>query len=319
MVVTNSSYKRPKWLYGEHLETIIPSLLRKVKITPPDQERIETPDNDFLDLDWYKVGSAQLVIVSHGLEGSSESQYALGIASYFTGKGIDVLCWNYRGCSGEINRQLRFYHSGATDDLEVVIKHALEAGYEKLALVGFSLGGNITLKFLGEKPGKYNQIKTATVFSVPIQLSNGCDEISRPKNKIYTNRFLRKLKSKVREKHRLMPEKLPLNGIDSISNLRDFDNIFTGPMHGFKDAEDYYEKSSSIYFLDNIITPTLIVNALNDPFLSQSCYPFEQLREHKYVYFEAPDHGGHVGFRPAAKDGSYWSERRAYKFIKEWL
>ena len=319
MLITNSSYKPPKWLFGEHLETIIPSLLRKVNITPTATERIETPDDDFLDLDWYTVGSESIAIVSHGLEGSSQSQYALGIAHYFTNKEIDVLCWNYRGCSGEMNRQPRFYHSGATDDLEVVVKHTIGMGYKNIALVGFSLGGNVTLKFLGEQPGKYEQVKTAAVFSVPLHLSNGCDEISRPKNKIYSNRFLRKLKAKVREKHMLMPHAFPLNGVDKINNLREFDNVFTGPLHGFKDAEDYYEKSSSLYFLDSIVIPTLIVNALNDPFLSPTCYPMEQLRNHASVYFEAPDHGGHVGFRPAAKDGSYWSERRAYEFIGKWI
>ncbi|MCB0497650.1 MAG: alpha/beta fold hydrolase [Cyclobacteriaceae bacterium] len=319
MLITNSSYKKPGWPNGEHLETIIPSLFRRVKVSPSSQEQINTPDDDFLDLDWYKVDSDKLIIVSHGLEGSSESQYATGIAKYFNSKGIDAICWNYRGCSGKMNKQLRFYHSGATDDLEVIIKHAITTGYTNIGLVGFSLGGNVTLKFLGEAPKKYNEIKTAAVFSVPLHLSSGCDEISRPKNKIYANRFLRKLKYKIREKHKIMPDKLPLNGLQSVNTLRDFDDMYTGPLHGFENAEDYYQKSSAIFFLDKISVPTLLVNALNDPFLPDLCYPFEQLKEHTYVYFEAPDHGGHVGFRPAAADGSFWSERRAYEFIAERL
>lgn len=319
MIVNNSSYPKPRWLPGQHFETIIPSLFRKVKVSPTTKERISTQDNDFLDIDWYKVGSKQLVIVSHGLEGSSESQYALGVARYFSAKGIDVACWNYRGCSGEINRQPRFYHSGATDDLKVVIEHGIQKGYTSIALMGFSLGGNLTLKFLGEASGAFPQIKTAVVFSVPLHLSAGCDEISKPKNILYANRFLKRLKKKVKEKHKLMPKDLPLNGVDKVRNLRDFDNMFTGPLHGFIDAEDYYQKSSALYFMDQIATPTLVVNALNDPFLPKECYPIEQLREHPYVYFEAPDHGGHVGFRPASNDGSYWSERRAFDFIKGWL
>lgn len=319
MIIANSSYTKPKWLFGEHLETIIPALFRKVDATPSSKERIDTPDNDFLDLDWYKVDSEQLVIVSHGLEGSSQSQYAVGLANYFNSKGLDALCWNYRGCSGTINNQPRFYHSGATDDLQTVVKHAIDVGYSTIVLVGFSLGGNLTLKFLGEAPNRYPQIKAAANFSVPLHLSSGCDEISLPKNKLYANRFLRKLKSKVKAKHNKMPDIFPLNGIQQVNNLRHFDNLITGPLHGFKDAEDYYEKSSAINFLKHISIPTLLVNALNDPFLPQTCYPFEELKNHPYVYFETPKNGGHVGFRPANNDGSYWSERRAYEFISDWI
>lgn len=319
MLVANSSYQKPKWLSGEHLETIIPSLFRKVDITPPDKERINTPDDDFLDLDWYKVGSDKLVIVSHGLEGSSQSQYALGIAKYFNTKGIDVLCWNYRGCSGTINNLSIFYHSGATYDLETIVNHTIHTGYSSVALVGFSLGGNLTLKFLGEAPNKFSQIKAAATFSVPIDLSTGCDEISLPKNKIYANRFLRKLKAKVKAKHVKMPDQLPLNGVLKIDNLREFDNVITGPLHGFKNAEDYYSKSSALGYLEHIRIPTLLVNALNDPFLPRECYPYDLLKEHPYVHFETPENGGHVGFRPADNTGSYWSERRAYEFIAEWI
>jgi uncharacterized protein len=315
MLVANSTYKKPSFLVGEHIETIIPSIFRKVKVSPTQNERIRTHDDDFLDLDWYCAGSKQLVIVSHGLEGSSKSQYAVGVANYFNKNNIDVLAWNYRGCSEEINVTTKFYHSGATYDLETVISHTLNKGYSKIALIGFSLGGNLTLKYLGEEREKHKEITAAVVFSVPVDLGAGCDEISRPKNIMYTNRFLRRLKRKLRAKHNLMGDKFPLNGLNKIKDLRKFDEIFTGPLHGFKNAEDYYAQSSSLFYIDNITTPTLIVNALNDPFLPDACYPIEKLREHKHIWFETPANGGHVGFMPAAKDGSYWSDRRALEFI----
>lgn len=317
MIVAKSSYKRSKFIYGEHIETIIPSLFRKVSLTPTEKERISTPDNDFLDLDWHRVGSKKLVIVSHGLEGSSKSQYIVGLASYFNKNNIDALAWNYRGCSGEMNLTTKFYHSGATYDLETVITHTIQKGYSKITLVGFSLGGNLTLKYIGEEPNKHKEIISAVTFSVPLDLSAGADEISKKKNIMYSNRFLRRLKRKLKEKNKLLGDKFPLNGVSNIKDLRTFDDIYTGPLHGFKNAEDYYFKSSSLFYLDQINIPTLIVNAINDPFLPSTCYPTELLKDHKFIWFETPSHGGHVGFMPAAKDGSYWSERRAFGFINQ--
>ncbi|MCF6352367.1 MAG: alpha/beta fold hydrolase [Cyclobacteriaceae bacterium] len=319
MFIQKSTYQKPFFIGGAHIETVIPNIFRKVKVTPTNTERIITPDDDFLDLDWHKAGSDSLVIVSHGLEGSSESQYVAGMAKYFNKKNIDVLGWNYRGCSGEMNLTTKFYHSGATYDLETIVKHSIGKGYTKIVLVGFSLGGNLTLKFLGEAPGKYSQVCCGVAFSVPLDLSSSCTEISKFKNKLYAIRFLKRLKKKIRAKHKLMGDKFPLNGIDGITDLRTFDNVFTGPLHGFKNAEDYYAKSSALFYLDKIEIPTLIVNSLNDPFLPAECYPIQKLKDHKQVWFETPNHGGHVGFGSAAKDGSYWSERRAYEFIKEYM
>ena len=315
MLVAKSTYKKSAFFSGEHIETMIPSIFRKVKLTPTAKERIKTPDNDFLDLDWHKVNSNHLVIISHGLEGSSESQYIVGTARYFNQQGIDALGWNFRGCSGEMNDTTTFYHSGATYDLETVITHALTKGYSKISLVGFSLGGNLTLKYLGEPRAKHKEIFSAAVFSVPLDLDSSSDEIAKPKNKLYTYRFIKRLKKKIITKHQIMGDQFPLNDVENIKDVRTFDAVFTGPLHGFKSAEDYYEKCSSLFYLEGINTPTLIVNALNDPFLPKSCYPTEKVKDHKHIWFETPEHGGHVGFMPAAKDGSYWSERRAYEFI----
>jgi uncharacterized protein len=224
-----------------------------------------------------------------------------------------VLAWNYRGCSEEMNRQLRFYHSGATDDLGLVINHAAQLNrYDEIYLIGFSLGGNMTLKYLGEEK-VCPLIKKAIVFSVPLHLESSCRKISRPSNRIYANRFLRSLKNKIRIKSRLMSglDTKPLEGIKTIMQ---FDDIYTAPLHGFKDAITYYTACSSINFIQKIEIPTLIVNTMNDPFLPEECIPVSLLKGHGFVKLETPARGGHVGFASFSKDGLYWSENRALQF-----
>ncbi|MBN8575562.1 MAG: alpha/beta fold hydrolase [Cytophagales bacterium] len=308
------AYKAPLMLFNQHLETIYPALLRTVPHVPYSRERILTPDDDFLDLDWLQQNSKQVVIISHGLEGNSHRAYVKGMANVFFGAGYDVLAWNYRGCSGEMNRQSRFYHSGATDDLECVVQHAILAGYSTINLIGFSLGGNLTLKYLGERGENIPvQINRAAVFSVPLHLHTSCQRIATSAKGIYAKRFLKTLKQKVAAKFRHQPGTY-LQSLGTITNLLEFDDAFTAPLHGFKNAVDYYERCSSLYFLDSIVRPTLIVNAQNDPFLSEQCYP--ALSNHAFITAEYPQQGGHVGFALFNKNGVYWSELRALQFIQ---
>lgn len=311
-------YKAPALLFGSHLETIYPSLFRKVEGVIYERERITTPDHDFLDLDWMRQGSKKLVIISHGLEGSSDRAYVRGMARIFFHHGFDVLAWNYRGCSGEMNLKIRFYHSGATDDLDFTIHHAVTLGYEEINLIGFSLGGNLTLKYLGEKGEALNRlIKKAATFSVPLNLKTSCEKISSPSNWIYSQRFLKSLKKKVIDKSTLISE-INTQPLDRIKTLLEFDNVYTAPLHGFRNAVDYYEQCSAIRFLSNIKRPALIVNALNDPFLSPDCYPSE-FAAHPFLTLEYPNRGGHVGFSLFSKNGLYWSELRALHFIQSTL
>ncbi len=306
-------YQPPLILLNAHLETIYPALLRRVDLQPYIRERIATPDQDFLDLDWLNQKSKKLIVISHGLEGNTERAYIKGMARIFFANGFDVLAWNYRGCSGELNRKLRFYHSGATDDLEVVLKHAIDLGYKEISLIGFSLGGNITIKYSGEQSGNLHpEIKRAVAFSVPLDLYSSCRSISRPSNFIYSSRFLKSLKHKVKWKASVMSE-LDISGIEKIKTLQEFDDHFTAPLHGFKNAIDYYGRCSSLHFLEGIKIPTLIVNAANDPFLGPECYPSEF--KNTFIKFEKPDRGGHVGFAAFNKNGHYWSEERALSFI----
>lgn len=309
------NYTPPFLLFNPHLETIYPALVRKVKLQPYTRERITTPDNDFLDLDWLKQGASKLVIISHGLEGNTQRAYIKGMARIFFNNDFDVLTWNYRGCSGEMNRQLRFYHSGATDDLHTVVEHALSQHvHQEIYLVGFSLGGNLTLKYLGESRTRSSVIRKAVTFSVPVDLHSSCIQISRPGNRVYANRFLRSLKKKVAEKAKYMKE-LDIRGLDRVKTLMEFDDQFTGPVHGFKNAIDYYQQSSALRYMSGISVPTLLVNAMNDPFLSPECFPGEQFRQHNFIQIETPKHGGHVGFARFNRDNIYWSEERALRFI----
>lgn len=308
-----SVYKRPLLLFTPHLETIYPALLRSVDAPPYQRERIDTPDADFLDLDWLQQGSKKLVIISHGLEGNSGRAYMRGMATAAYTRGYDVLTWNFRGCSEEMNRQLRFYHSGATEDLDLVVRHAIKKSYTSLYLVGFSLGGNLTLKYLGERESPA-EIKKAGVFSVPVDLHSSCLKISRRVNWVYSNRFLRSLKKKVIQKSRII-NGLDIGNIDKVSTLIEFDDRFTAPLHGFQGALDYYKRCSAIHFLDGIRVPTLLVNAMNDPFLGEACFPRKQLEHNQYIEFETPVYGGHVGFAQFNKNGLYWSEERAMSFL----
>ncbi len=310
-------YTPPWGMDNGHIQSVFASMCRKMDINGLYQrERVNTPDGDFLDLDWARRKSTTLVIISHGLEGNTHRPYVTGMARAVNGMGWDALAWNYRSCSGEPNRYLRSYHNGVTEDLSFVIDHALNRGrYQSVYLVGFSLGGNLTLVHLG-RDTVHPAVKKAVVFSVPCDLATSAGVLARPSNRIYMERFLRKLRKKIRAKMRLMPGKIDDHGYEQIKDFKGFDDRYTAPLHGFLDAEDYWEKSSSLQFIPHIRVPTLIVSALDDPFLSPACYPVKAAEENSRITLEMPRSGGHVGFVAFNKTCEYWSEKRAMAFLK---
>jgi predicted alpha/beta-fold hydrolase len=317
-VVQKSAYKAPFWAIGGHLQTIFPALFRKIKNVHFSREKIATPDGDFLVTDWLRKDHKKLAILSHGLEGNSHSGYILGMAKMLHENGYDILAWNHRMCTGELNNCPRMYHSGNSEDLRTVVNHVITLNkYAEIVLLGFSMGGNITLKYLGEEGDSVSKlIKKAVVFSVPVDLGASGKQLEKPNNKIYLKRFLKSLKEKVVQKENQIPGLFKnFNRLEKVNTFHDFDEYFTAPLHGFTSADEYYRKSSSRQFIPNIKIPTLIVNALNDPFLAPECYPVQEAQNSKYVFLEMPDTGGHVGFFENNFAGIYWSEKRALEFL----
>lgn len=318
MPVVPSAYtSRPRYLFNGHLQTIIPNMLRQVKEVAYERERIVTPDEDFLDLDWSRVGSGQLTIVSHGLEGSAGRPYIKGMVKALNEAGSDALAWNFRSCSGEPNKLLRSYHMGATDDLAQAIRHALSLNlYQKINLVGFSMGGGLTLLYLGQQPGQVpRQVCRAVVFSVPCHLKTATHKMALRSNTLYMMRFLKSLRQKLHLKALQLPGQIDLTDYDKLRSFYEFDSRYTAPFHGFQSADDYYDQCSSRQFVPHIRVPTLIVNALNDPFLSPESYPVEEAEQNPNVFLEMPEHGGHVGFATDLWDNRYYSEARAVNFL----
>ncbi|WP_170005827.1 YheT family hydrolase [Marinobacter guineae] len=310
-------YRPPPWLRNGHVQSVWPTLFRRVPMVNPETEILPTPDNDELHLDWYRQGSSRLAIVSHGLEGHSRRPYVLGLTRALLREGWDVLAWNFRSCGGVMNHQPRFYHSGATEDLSLVVNRGLADTYETLFMSGFSMGGNLTLLYLGEQGEQVDsRICGAVAYSVPCDLAGSADMLALPSRKIYMQRFLRDLKVKMQEKAEKFPELIDVSGFDSIRSFHEFDNHYTAPLHGFRDAQDYWARCSALGRLKDIRVPALMVNAADDPFLSPECFPESRRVLGAHVGLEVPRWGGHVGFVEHARDGFYWSERRALAFLQ---
>lgn len=315
------AYRPPFPFTSGHLQTIYPTLFRKTPHTEPIRERIEIPDGDFIDIDWHRsrtVACRGLAVVSHGLEGHSRKKYPLGMARCLSSGGWDVICLNFRCCSGEPNRLPRFYHSGVTDDLHLVLSHGLAKGYDHAALIGFSMGGNQTLKYLGENPGLVpTQVAAAVVFSVPCRLDDAVVVMDKVSNRPYMHYFMKGLRKKIREKAARFPELIDTDGLDQMITFEPFDDNYTAPLHGFKNAADYYQRCSSIHHISSIQVPTLLVQAQDDPFLPASCYPVSEAEDSDKLFLEITDFGGHVGFMGGWLERDYWSEQRALAFLEE--
>jgi hypothetical protein len=317
MPIVKSNYKPPFLLRNGYVSTVYSGLWRPKIPLDQTRERITLSDNDFLDLDWSyaKIKTNKLIILLHGLEGNAQRLYVVGVAKQFNDNKVDALNINFRGCSGEDNTKYYSYHSGATQDLHEVIEHVISLKkYDEIYIKGFSLGGNIILKYLGEQ--KFNipkEVVGAMAVSVPCSLYGSCVELHKTKNYPYALMFLINLRQKLKRKLEKFPNKLSNNDIKALKTLKEFDDFYTSKAHGFKDADDYYAKCSSLQFLQNIKVKTLILNALNDSFLSEDCFPYEIAETNKNLFLEIPKHGGHVGF--VGKNNVFYNETRALEFL----
>jgi predicted alpha/beta-fold hydrolase len=309
-----SDFLPPFLLRNRHIQTILPTLLRDVSLPKYRRERFETPDNDFFDVDWSCISTAaNVVLIIHGLESSSDSQYIRGLVHAFNRRGWDSGVMNFRGCSGEINRLYKSYHSGATEDIDLLVQTVISRKqYTGIALVGCSLGGNAVLKYLGEQ-GNNVRIQRAATVSVPCNLKASALRMALPENALYMKRFIRSFQKKLQLKKHLLPNGLSLENFADIRTFQELDDRYTAPAHGFRDAEEYWALCSALRFIPKITIPTLLISAKDDSFLGASCFPRKEAEENNNFYLEIPDYGGHLGFMSFSKE--YWHETRITDFI----
>jgi hypothetical protein len=322
----NTAFKPAWWLPGPHLQTLWNPLCRQAAQLERQRERLWLEDGDFLDLDWHGPHEATtpLVLVLHGLTGSSNSLYVLGLQQALAASGWASVALNWRGCSGEPNLLPRGYHSGASEDLAEAVRHLrAQRPMAPLYAVGYSLGGNVLLKYLGES-GARSQLQGAAAVSVPFRLDQCADRIGLGFSRVYQAHFMREMIAYVKDKQRLFSHQgqadrlsilEKLGPLDGMRTFWDFDGRITAPLHGYADAQDYYKRASSRYFLGRIETPTLIIQAADDPFVFSHSVP-DASELSASTEMELHAHGGHVGF----VDGSprrpgYYLERR----IPQWL
>ena len=313
MPVIKSEYRPPVYLFNRHLQTITPALAVKRDNTLYQTEMLELPDGDFLELDWIRNGNDQLMILCHGLEGNSRSHYVQQMAQHFNTLGWDVLAIHARSCGREMNRLPILYHGGSTSDIDAVVnEHA--ANYKSLMLVGFSLGGNMLLNYAARHHTPAN-LKAIATFSVPCDLRPSEQQIDRWINRVYAKEFLTKLKKKVYKLEAQHPGIFDLNTLEDIKSVQAFSANFTAPFSGFNTVDDFYLAGSCLNSLPKLAVPTLLVNAQNDPFLSNSSYPFELANELDHLFLEIPKSGGHTAF-PITRTIS-WMPSRVEKFLRE--
>ena len=308
-------------LASPHLQTIGGRLLRRAAPPPLRRERVDLPDGDFVDLDFAERphADAPLVLLLHGLEGSARRGYALNVYRELAARGIASVGLNFRSCSGEPNRGPRFYHSGDTGDLRHVAA-LLRARFPHgpLGAIGFSLGGNALLKYLGEEGGAA-PFAAACAVSVPYDLSAGADALdATPMGRFYTRIFLKSLIAKADAKAALLADRCDIERVRAARSFREFDDAATAPLHGFAGAADYYDRSSSRPFLERIRVPTLLLHAADDPFLPGASFPGREAAANPCITVVLTRRGGHVGFIEGPPWAPrFWAEEQAARFFTE--
>lgn len=317
-LISSGYHHTPFYLPTGHWETVFPAVFRRVRGVHYQRERLELKDGDFLDLDWIKNKHQKLAILVHGLEGSTDRHYMKGMASYLSKNKFDILAMNCRSCSGEMNRHLRLYNHGETGDLGEVIEQVVQRfSYQSIFLVGFSMGGSIILNYLGQK-GKSvpSNLKGAVTFSVPTDLHGSVQKLDDPVLSFYRKRFHRMLSDKIKQKALQFPDQIDVSNINTFEKWSDFDDRFSAPINGYRDAKEFYTKGSANNYIAEISVPVLLVNALNDPILTPSCFPKTLAKTNPNFHLEISERGGHVGFSWPGKKYA-WSEWRTLEFISE--
>lgn len=319
-LVDKTSFNPIRILRNGHVQTLYPYFFRKVDGVEFNRFRLNTHDLDFIDVDVSSVNSKYAVVLTHGLEGSSQSPYIKGMVKQFNAAGYDVIAWNQRSCSGQMNKAKHFYHAASIDDLDHVIDFAIENfHYERVYLVGFSLGGNVVAYYMGAKGDKIrSEIHGGTIFSSTIHLESTAKLMSvNPISKAYAESFLLTMRQKVVQKHEIIGLDLNIEAVRKAKNFIEFDDQVTAPLLGFQSAWDYYRFASATNHLQDVKVPFLIIQSKDDPFLGVGSYPIKKAARSKYVYLEITESGGHCGFMNYTPKLEFWSEKRALEFIKQ--
>jgi len=325
---TKTTFKPAWWLRNSHLQTIYPALLRKVP-NPPDyrRERLTTPDHDFIDIDYCGAGNQPLIILLHGLTGSSQSGYIKGLQTALFKQGLRSAALNFRGCSGQANNKARCYHSGETEDIHFFYQTLRQREPRTpIGAVGFSLGGSVLLKWLGEQAQNLN-LFAAVAVSVPLLLGICATKLDKGLAQLYRGHLLKELKDYMSGKRQRLQiidhnEAMKIKELGDLSGIRsfwDYDDRVVAKLHGFHDVHDYYRRSSSRQYLKSISVPTLLIQAIDDPFMTLEVLPGPD-EVSAFVQLEFTPRGGHVGFiaghiplRPA-----YWLEQRIPEFLLDY-
>ncbi|MEM1057744.1 MAG: alpha/beta fold hydrolase [Verrucomicrobiota bacterium] len=325
MPVTFSQYRSPWWLANGHLQTLLQIGRRLRSPLPVEHREVTLPDGDFVDVEISRPEHAperrRVAVVTHGLEGSSRAIQSRALAAHLRRHGWEVWSWSFRSCSGRHNRLPVIYHSACTPDLHAVLRAALEereAATTRAALVGYSLGGNLILRYLGERGGEVDpRVRCAATYSVPVDLAAAAAHLDReiPWCIFYREGFLRSLRARVRWRRPFLPPGLPYDRLDDLRTFRAFDDAITAPLHGFGDAVSYYDRASSKAVLRGIRVPTLVLNSADDPLLPPPCYPWSAAEANPDLTLEYSRHGGHCGFFPSWPGQPFWIERR----VVDWL
>lgn len=299
---------------NKHFSTIYAAKVKRFSAPKYQSEKLELEDGDFLNIDYTLSSSQKVVILCHGLEGNSQRTYINSCADYFLNQNFSVFAWNNRSCGGEMNRLPRLYHHATIEDLDAVIQFALSKEIQEVYLIGFSMGGAQVLNYLGRIPNLNPKVKAGVAISVPIEIKASADSLKKGFNQVYMKNFVLDLTKKLKIKAQQFPELMDWNKIKNITNFDYLDDNFTAPMHGFADKEDYYFKVSPARSIDKIEKPTLIINAFDDPFLGEGCFPVELAKNNTNIYLETPKYGGHCAY-PMKKSVFSYAEIRALEFF----
>lgn len=323
-----SSYRAPRWLPGRHLQTIYPAAWMRLPDVQYRREQWETPDGDFIELDWLlpqanteKSSDQPLVVLFHGLEGNSRSHYALRLMAALQQKNWRGVVVHFRGCGGAANRLPRGYHCGDTVEIDWILRRLREGNEGLIHAIGVSLGGNALLKWLGEQQSEAGKIiSKAVAVSAPVALPTTGHVLGSGFNRFYAWLFLKSLRPKALAMIAQHDLNFDAAAIAKVRNLWHYDGLFTAPLHGFKDADDYWAQANCRPYLTSIQLPTLLINARNDPFLPEQDLPGAD-EVSAFVTRDFPRHGGHVGFaggigQGAAKDRQDWLPRRMLDFLE---